>query len=262
MLSSLTRLLTAPLYLASSMLLTIIACILMRSKRPVKTITIKSADNVPVSADVYMPHPRVAPFIILCHRADWSRGEYLEIAAWLNALGFNCMAIDQRSGGEVNGIKNETAAAARKQGKALDYPNAMTDIQAALDFSAKKFAKGKIILWGSSYSASLALIIAALDGAAMNALVCFSPGEYFEEFSLGRDYVISHARQVSVPVFIAAPVSEKTEAEQLSAAIPAEDKRLIIPEYGGFHGSEALWTSNEGYEFYRHELERFLEQFL
>jgi hypothetical protein len=73
-----------------------------------KKITFKASDGLQITADLYILNPSENSFIILFHQARWSRGEYLEIAPKLNKLGFNCMAVDQQSGGEINNIVNET----------------------------------------------------------------------------------------------------------------------------------------------------------
>lgn len=77
-----------------------------------ETISFPSKDGLEITADVYFTGDKSKPWILLCHQARWSRGEYNEIAPKLNALGFNCLATDQRSGKEVNGVTNETAARA------------------------------------------------------------------------------------------------------------------------------------------------------
>src|ERR1041385_9201704 len=83
-------------------------------------ITFPSIDGLIITADSYLQDDSL-PWILLCHQAGYSRGEYKETAAKFEAFGYNCLAIDQRSGGEVNGIKNETAARAKEQGKPMDY---------------------------------------------------------------------------------------------------------------------------------------------
>ncbi len=85
-----------------------------------ETISFKTADSLEVTADLYLTNPDKAPFIILFHQANWSRGEYLEIAPKLIKMGFNCMAVDQRSGDKVNGVLNETHRRALEQGKAVE----------------------------------------------------------------------------------------------------------------------------------------------
>ena len=73
-----------------------------------ETIQFNSGDGIRVTADVYMTESADAPFILLFHQAGYSRGEYREIAPRLNAMGYNCMAVDQRSGKEVVGVQNLT----------------------------------------------------------------------------------------------------------------------------------------------------------
>jgi len=71
-------------------------------------IEFKSKDGLTVTADLYMVHKKSAPLILLFHQAGWSRGAYVEIAPKLNKRGFNCMAVDLRSGQKVNGVENAT----------------------------------------------------------------------------------------------------------------------------------------------------------
>ena len=91
---------------------------------PFETITFPSADGLEITADLYLKHPKASPMIVAFHQAGWSRGEYLEIAPRLNKAGFNVMAVDARSGGGVNGVKNETAERAKKAGKKTTYTEA------------------------------------------------------------------------------------------------------------------------------------------
>ena len=105
-----------------------------------ETINFKADDGITVTADLYMEHESDAPFIILYHQAGYSRGEYREIAPKLNALGFNCMAVDQRSGDQVNGVINQTHKEALAANKPTKYLDALPDIEAAylyVKFSVK-----------------------------------------------------------------------------------------------------------------------------
>jgi len=53
-----------------------------------ETVTFNSEDGLLMTADVYAPYKNgEAPVIVLFHQAGWSRGEYGEIAPWLNMLG-------------------------------------------------------------------------------------------------------------------------------------------------------------------------------
>ena len=73
------------------------------------TVTFPSLDSVTITADWY-PVNSESQTILLCHQNGFSRGEYAESARKLNMIGFNCLAIDQRVGNEVNGVTNETGA--------------------------------------------------------------------------------------------------------------------------------------------------------
>ena len=92
------------------------------------TLTLKSTDGLAMTADLYRPHAsKKTPFIVLFHQAGWSRGEYREIAPKLNAMGFNCLAVDQRSGQGVNGVTNMTAKAAGMKKLGQGYLDARQD---------------------------------------------------------------------------------------------------------------------------------------
>lgn len=73
-----------------------------------------AADGLPVSADLHsVPNSRA--FLVLCHRSHFHRGEYVEIAPRLAQLGYDCLAIDQRSGMNVLGRANETCSRAKER---------------------------------------------------------------------------------------------------------------------------------------------------
>ena len=98
-----------------------------------ETITFYAKDSVLISADTYfIEEPKAV--LLLCHQAGFSRGEYLVTAKKLNALGYSCMAIDQRSGNEVNGVKNRTAINANDKQMNVGYAGAKKDLEAAIDY--------------------------------------------------------------------------------------------------------------------------------
>jgi hypothetical protein len=120
-----------------------------------QTITFPSKDGLTVTADIYIMNDTL-PYMVLCHQAGYSRGEYKETARKFSKFNYNCLAVDARSGAEVNEIENTTAIAATTANKSINYLDAEQDILAAIDYAYKKSNK-KVILVGSSYSASLAL---------------------------------------------------------------------------------------------------------
>ncbi len=202
-------------------------------------VTIPSKDSLPITADMYSVDEN-KPYIILCHQAGYSRGEYKEIATKLNKLGYNCLAIDLRSGGEVNGIKNETAAAALKKKKPQGYLDAEQDILAAIDFVYFSSEK-PVILWGSSFSASLVLKVATYNDK-VKAVMAFSPGEYFKGINLADKIKI-----LNKPLFVTSAKSEATDVLTLTKSIMSKNKVQYIPKGAGGHGSRVLWNNSPDY---------------
>lgn len=217
------------------------------------TVRFPAKDGLEVTADWY-PVSNESPLILLCHQNRFSRGEYTETALRLNKLGFNCMAVDQRVGNEVNGVKNETAARAKERGMEPGFADAEQDIVAAIDFLFEKFKK-PVILIGSSYSASLALKIAA-ENNKVYALAVFSPGEYFDD----KMFVRRHIGKLMKPILI---TSSRTEADLVTDMLKDVNSRLkvqFIPPHEGDHGSKVLWSSSPGNQDYWTVLIGFLNK--
>lgn len=225
-----------------------------------QTITFKASDGLLITADLYANNPDNSPMIILFHQARWSRGEYREIAPKLNDLGFNCIAIDQRSGGEVNGVVNETHQRAEKQKLGTTYVDAETDIKSAIEYVKKTYPKAKkIIIWGSSYSSALVLKIGG-DRNDIDAILAFAPGEYFEDMGKPADYVTESAKNIMVPVFITSSKAEKENWWNIYEVIPSIGKDYFVPETDGNHGSRALWEKFDDSRYYWKAVTEFLKR--
>ena len=225
------------------------------------TITFPSEDQLTITADLYMPHASTAPFIVLFHQATYSRGEYREIAPKLNDLGFNAMAVDQRSGDAVNGVVNETAALAEEQNLSTNAIDALPDLLAAIDYAKANFADGKFIIWGSSYSSALVLKIAGDTPDMADGALAFSPGEYYEHLGLGATFITDSAQNITMPVFITSAVSEQETWQPIYDAISSENKTFFLPASGGVHGSSTLLESTPESGEYWTAVEDFLDQF-
>lgn len=224
-----------------------------------ETISFKASDGLSVTADIYIIHDKSAPLILLFHQAGWSRGEYQEIAPRLNSLGFNCMAIDQRSGKTVNGVENLTNRAAKSEMKSTAYLDALPDILGAIEYAEKFLSEGKIILWGSSYSSSLVLKIAGDSPERVEAVLAFSPGEYFGSAGKPTDFIQQSAQRITIPVFVTSSKAEKKNWWAIYEAIPAGNKTFFLPEFQGNHGSRALWSKYTDHQEYWKAVEAFLE---
>jgi dienelactone hydrolase len=217
-----------------------------------ETVRFPSVDGVSITADWYRAgeNPHV---IILFHQAGYSRGEYLETAPELVKLGFTCLAVDLRAGDESNGIRNETAEAARKAGKRTDLLDAERDMIAALEYVRQAYPASRITLFGSSYSASLALKIARNHSDAY-AVIAFSPGEYF-----GKDLNMRNSLAGFVkPAFVTGSRKEYPEISYLFNYAQGSFITVYSPSSEGVHGSRALWKDSPGNPEYWEALKKFL----
>lgn len=199
-----------------------------------ETLSFMASDGGKVYGDVY---PTAAPIakatILLFHQAGSNRSEYSTIAPKLSALGYNAVAIDQRAGGDLWEHANETV---RVRGGTTGYLDALPDLEGALSYATRTWSRTPVIVWGSSYSASLVFFLAARHPSEVAGLLSFSPGEYFSRMSVGEA-----AAKVRCPVFItSAPVPEEVAAaKRLLDAVPGSQKTQLVP-LRGVHGASTL----------------------
>jgi dienelactone hydrolase len=219
----------------------------------IQTVTFPSLDSLTVTATIYHAGQNL-PVMVLCHQANYSRGEYKETAPLFNKLGYNCIAIDQRSGKAINDVENQTAKAANAKNLPTEYIDAEQDIIAAVNYAHNLYGRN-VTLMGSSYSASLVLKIAA-ENPKVDAVIAFSPGEYF-----GNDLnVLATVKSLDKPVFITSSKNEVEDCKLLFDAIPSSNKTQFIPQTHGYHGSKALWPANSSSKEYWAAVKSFLSK--
>lgn len=196
-----------------------------------KQVEFHADDGTRVYADLYETEAKKdAPIILLFHQARSNAAEYATIAPRLVAEGFNCLAVDLRSGGTAWQRNNRTAEQFQND---PGYESAYRDMTAAVEW-AKTQGYSKIIAWGSSYSASLVLRLAA-ENSDVKEAIAFSPGEYFDD----KGVVARWASKLNIPVFISCAPNEVKDVEPIFEAIPTEDKAFNTPKES-VHGSSAL----------------------
>ncbi len=197
-------------------------------------VSFSAADGVRIYADSYVAQSVTAPVILLFHQANSSRSEYAPIAPRLVALGYNVIAIDQRSGGDLYQPSNETV---QHLGHSADYVDVLPDMDAALAYAKRVYPKSPVYAWGSSYSAALVFAFAAKHPKDVAAVLAFSPGEYLPD----KHFVETAARKVRVPVFIdsASQPNEEAAGRAIYQALASHDKTDFIPK-NGVHGSSTL----------------------
>ena len=213
-------------------------------------VTFEATDGLKVTADT--GGSGSGPVIVLFHMAGSSRGEYTDIAPRLHELGYRTLAVDQRSGMSSNGVKNETAAQLRVD---PGFGAAVPDMVEAVNYARQEMGADKIGVLGSSYSASLVLMLSGeVDGFA-DAVMAFSPGEYFANKSL----VKRAATGIDIPAFLTAAKSEMRQVEPIAAEISG-DAVVFTPDGGGRHGAGTLVSSDA--DEYWAALEAFLDSVL
>ncbi len=217
------------------------------------TVALYSQDGLEMEGYLYQVTAD-APVVLLCHQANFNKHEYDEIAVRLNENGYNCLAIDQRSGGPLDGYENTTYLRAVDQGLPTTYVEAEQDIITGIEFLVKRYKK-PVILWGSSYSAGLALHLGQ-QNEDVQAVIAFSPGDYFNG---ERPELIEVMPNYEKPFFI---TSSKKEAEKLAKILKNvhsdERHKHFMPKNDGKHGSKALWKSHKNNEEYWTAVLQFL----
>lgn len=218
-----------------------------------------SLDGLTISAKSYIREGNET-CILYCHQAGYNKSEYDEIALKLAEAGFNGLAIDQRSGGSISAYDyentNQTAERAKEKELSTRYLDAEQDIKAAINYWSKA-CKQKVILWGSSYSASLALKV-GLEMDEVKSIIAFSPGEYFQEDGLNIEQSIAKMNKY---IFVTSTHKEAGGVLNMVNDLPREIVTQFIPDTKGKHGSKALWTNNtEDGEYYWNAVTKFLNE--
>jgi dienelactone hydrolase len=199
------------------------------------------------------------PVLVLFHQARSSKGEYRPLAPHLCELGYECLLVDLGCGAESRGVKNRTAVVAAHHGFQPDFLDAAADVEDALRWAREQHPGSPILAWGSSYSASLALVMAGTKPELVDGVLAFSPGEYFKTLGKGETWVRDSAATIRCPVFVTSARSEEAEWRPIFEAIPAEKKTGFLPAVEAVHGSSALWPESAGHEECWKAVEAFLQ---
>lgn len=206
-----------------------------RSSRDGQSVKMTAKDGLTVYGELYSPKEKPRAIAICFHQAGSNSGEYKEIAPRLVVRGIACLAVDQRAGGTMWGQDNRT----QKESGRSDwrYEDAYQDMVAAYEWAK---AKGymKVVVWGSSYSASLALKLG--NEFPVSAVVAFSPGEYFSD----KTQVGKWNATLERPALFAYSKKEAVDGglalyEKAGKGIERKNDVLVLRE-DGIHGSSVL----------------------
>ncbi|MEP3346083.1 MAG: dienelactone hydrolase family protein [Litoreibacter sp.] len=234
-------------------LLTALSIVLLStSLAGAKTVQFEASDGVTVTADFKEPDGSYKSVVVLFHMAGASRGEYTNISKRLNTLGYATLAVDQRSGGSFNGVRNETV---RSAGGSTDYVGAIPDLVAASHWARKNASASHVGVLGSSYSAGLVLVLSAQDRKFADAVMSFSPGEYYGS----KNYVAKKVGDIKAPTFLTSARGEARQWQKFAGRIGSPVVGFI-PKGSGRHGASSL--DGNGAAEYWVALEGFLGRYL
>lgn len=202
-------------------------------------VSFYTSDSVKIYGE-FLKVGKEATTIMLFHQAGSNaKGEYDSIAKVLYKKGYNVLAIDQRSGGQLYGSYNRTIAGFKAN--SYTYCDVYSDMEATIDFLIIEGFNGHKIAWGSSYSAALVIRLAANRPKDVQGVLAFSPasGSPMEgcrpESSFGS---------IKVPLLILRPDRE-AEYESVKTQLELAQKhgfKTYISE-NGVHGSSMLVDS-------------------
>ncbi|MDA3780785.1 MAG: dienelactone hydrolase family protein [Bacteroidales bacterium] len=222
----------------------IISLIFSSSIKSQERVNFIAEDGLLITADHYFIDES-KPYILLFHQEEYSRGEYIHTAKKFIKFGYNCLAVDLRSGGKVNYIQNRTALRALQNDYPTDFLHSKKDILAAIEWVKKKNNKPMVLL-GSSFSASLCLIVAN-ECPDIKAVISFSPGEFFNYKPSVKEVI----KTLKKPIFVASSKSEKPYINDLLEFVPPIYKTIFAPsDVQGEHGSKSLWADKSGSQQY------------
>lgn len=198
-----------------------------------KELELRAADKVKVFGEFSAAKGKNDKLVLLFHQARSNHHEYDTIAPALNKVGFDTLAIDQRSGGKLWGHDNKTV---KTLGKSTSYMAALADMQAALDWAVAKKYK-QIVTVGSSYSAALNFVLASKNKDKLAAMVSFSPGEYFGQ----QLSVAEAAKTLTLPIYVSSGASKREQSMAATCVSKIKGKNVTLrkPKVG-VHGASTL----------------------
>ena len=209
----------------------------VKSKKSSNEIHFYTNDSIKVYGDLYVTD-KAAPTLLIFHQGGSNtRAEYKSIIPTLKKEGFNILTIDQRVGGQYfYGGYNRTVAEISKN--EYHYCDAYPDMQAALKYAIDSGFIGEKILWGSSYSGTLALQLAEENKDVISGVLVFSPASGNAMKDCQPD---AYLQSLKMPLLLMKPGSEmQSERSQNQMKLAKENGHQSYIAQNGVHGSSML----------------------
>lgn len=213
----------------------------------VTEINFITSDGIRIVGDLY-ERKKEDPTILLFHQAGSNaRGEYGPIIPRLILMGYNVLAIDQRSGGQQFGSYNRTIAQLPDTSfyQEYGYCDAYNNLEGALDFMIQQGFTGPKIIWGSSYSAALVVQLASKRSEDIAGVLAFSPAS---GGALADCNPNDYFSTITIPMLVLRPPHEmEVESVQVQADLARSHQfEVFVGEYGR-HGSSMLVKDRVGH---------------
>ncbi|WP_422104669.1 alpha/beta hydrolase [Winogradskyella sp.] len=204
---------------------------------PSTEIHFYTSDSIKVYGDLYQKDTSAPTLLIFHQGGSNTRAEYKSIIPVLEQKGFNILTIDQRVGGQYyyGGYNRTVAEIPNNQ---YHYCDAYPDMLAAMDYLKASNFTGKVILWGSSYSATLALKLAQENLDKVSGILIFSPASGQAMKDCQPD---AYLQSLDIPLLLMKPASEmQSERSQNQMQLAKEHGHDTYIAENGVHGSSML----------------------
>ena len=205
-----------------------------------KEISFMTSDGIKIFGDLY-EIDKTSPVILLFHQGGSNaRAEYGSIIPKLINKGFNILAIDQRMGGQYYGNYNRTLTNISDHGfdNPYSYCDVYNNLEGALNFIIESNFTGKKIVWGSSYSGSLAIQLASKNQDKISAVLAFSPTAGKSMKDCLSD---SYYETLKLPMLLLRPPHEmKRESAKAQFELAKVNGHQTYVAEHGVHGSSML----------------------
>ncbi len=212
----------------------------------VKEINFYTPDSIKIFGDLYTVNKEQSTILLFHQGGSNARGEYGPIIPKLVQKDFNVLAIDLRSGGQYYGSYNRTLAniPTNRFGDGYGYCDAYNNLESALDFVNDSGFSGHKIIWGSSYSATLAIQLANNRPNDIAGVLAFSPASGGSMKNCLPDV---YFETLKLPLLLLRPPNEmKSENSILQFELAKTyNHQTFVPQYG-VHGSSMLVEDRVG----------------
>ena len=198
-------------------------------------------DGVELFADWFEQSPTASTILLFHQGGPNARGEYGPLIPLLLKQGYNILATDLRLGGQLYGSYNRTVAG---YSEAESYCEAQVDVNAAVDFARQKSPDSRIVLWGSSYSGTLAIRVAAERQREISAVLGFSPAGGEAMTGCQSTEFFEH---LQIPLLVARPSTElEIESARIQFDVAQQHGHTVRVTGHGIHGSSMLVPERAG----------------